>query len=266
MKKLWIILISAVALSSCASQKKALYLQDLDSQKVMEIAADHPIRFKPLDRITVVVNSQRPELAAPFNTSTSYNSLSGTPIDGSNVTASSSYALQVRTIDENGMLEMPIIGKVYCEGKTRSEVADEIARLIREGGHLTDPSVNIQFSDMHISVFGEVAKPGYYSIANDRVSLFDALSMAGDLTIYGQRNDVIVVREENGVRTSAELDLTSQEIFNSPYFYVQQNDFIYVKPNKYKAQTGEYNQNRSFYISLASTAISVATLIVTITR
>lgn len=111
-----------------------------------------------------------------------------------------------------------------------------------------------------------MARPGQYDIVNDRVSLFDALSMAGDLTIYGVRDGVVVIREENGVRTSASLDMTSREIYDSPYFYLQQNDVVYVKPNKYKAQSGEISQNRNFYLSLVGTAISVATLIVTLTR
>ena len=117
-----------------------------------------------------------------------------------------------------------------------------------------------------ISVIGEVARPGQYNITNDRISLLDALSLAGDLTIYGVRSDIKVIREENGVRTTATLDLTSQDIYDSPYFYLQQNDVVYVKPNKYRAQAGEISQNRSFYISLVSTAVSVATLIVTLTR
>lgn len=265
MKKLFVIAISALLMASCASQKRALYLQDLDTETVAQIADSYQIRFKPHDRLTVVVNSRFPELAAPFNTSSSMNSLSGTPIDGTHYT-SSSYTMQVRTIDSEGMLEMPIIGKVACAGKTREEVAEEIARMIKEGGHLNDPSVNIQFADMAVTIVGDVTRPGRYNITTDRLSLLDALALAGDLTIFGQRNDVTVIREENGVRTSATLDITSQDIFTSPYFYIQQNDVVYVKPNKYKAATGEYNQNRSFYISLISTAVSVATLIVTITK
>ena len=144
--------------------------------------------------------------------------------------------------------------------------AAPVARKIEAGGYISDPTVNIQFADMKISVIGEVARPGQYDITNDRISLLDALSLAGDLTIYGVRSDVKVIREENGVRTTASLDLTSQDIYDSPYFYLQQNDVIYVKPNKYRAQAGEISQNRSFYISLISTAVSVATLIVTLTR
>ena len=265
MKKIFFVMALALAMASCASQKRALYFQDL-GQVLPDVSEQYQIRLRPLDRLTVIVNSQRPELAAPFNTSSSYNSLTGTPIDGKAMASTSTGNIQVRTIDAEGYLEMPIIGKIYCQGKTRSELAEEIADLIIKGGHLNDPSVNIEFADMAVTVLGEVARPGRYDIHSDRISLLDALSMAGDLTVFGQRHDVTVIREEDGKRTYGVVDLRSQDVFLSPYFYLQQNDVIYVKPNKYKAQTGEYNQNRSFYISLVSAAVSVATLLVTITR
>ena len=164
------------------------------------------------------------------------------------------------------MVEIPVIGKVDCRDKTRSELAGEIARRIVEGGYINDPTVNVQFADMKFSVLGEVARPGRFDITNDRVTLFDALAMAGDLTVYGVRNEVAVAREKDGVRTIEYVDLTSKELFSSPSFYIQQNDVIYVKPNKYKAQSGEISQNRSFYLSLVGTAISVATLVITITN
>lgn len=257
------LLTAAALLASCASQRRVVYLQDIQPGDRIPVAESYQIRIKPLDRLTVVVNSRNPELAAPFNTSSSYTSLNGSQASSS---AAGVNALQVRTVDTEGMLDMPIIGPVPCAGKTREELARDIARKIEAGGYISDPTVNIQFADMKISVIGEVARPGQYDIVNDRVSLFDALSMAGDLTIYGVRDGVVVIREENGVRTSASLDMTSREIYDSPYFYLQQNDVVYVKPNKYKAQSGEISQNRNFYLSLVGTAISVATLIITLTR
>ena len=180
--------------------------------------------------------------------------------------SSTAQSLQVRTVDENGFVEMPIIGAVQCKGLTRSELAKIIADKIVEGGYINDPTVNVQFSDMKISVIGEVARPGSFDIDRDRITIFDALAMAGDMTVYGVRSEVIVTRETDGKRTIEVLDLTSKELFNSPAFYLQQNDVVYVKPNKYKAQSGEISQNRSFYLSLVSTAVSVATLIVTLTK
>ncbi len=266
MKRLIFILLLGALSASCGSQNQVLYFQDLDEKAVMDIADSHQIRIKPLDRLTVVVNSKDPELAAPFNTASSYNSLSGSPISAINGGYTSNTSLQVRTVDEQGMLDFPILGKIQCAGKTRSELGEEIARAIREGGHIADPTVNIQFADMHVSVIGEVAKPGTYDITNDRITLLDALSMAGDLTIYAVREDITVIREENGKRTFASINLQSKDLFESPYFYLQQNDLVYVRPNRYRASAGKVNANRSFYISLVSTFVSVATLIVTITK
>jgi len=250
-----------VLATSCASHKRIWYLQDAIPYTPEQIEQQGQIRIQPFDRLTIVVNSKDPELAVPFNAATSYNALS--PLGASSYTNNS---LQIRTVDEQGFLDLPILGRVECKGLTRSELAHKIAQLIIDGEYINDPTVNVQFADMKISVLGEVARPGQFAITNDKITIFDALAMAGDMTVYGIRSDVAVHREVNGVRTIEYLDLTSKEIFHSPAFYIQQNDIIYVKPNKYKAQSGEISQNRSFYISLISTAISMATLIVTISK
>ena len=254
--RLLVPVILALLVSSCASQKRAWYLQDANPFTPEQIAESGQIRIKPLDRLTVVVNSKDPELAVPFNSSTSLSSVTGV----ASYSSATNQSLQIRTVDENGMLDMPVIGKIDCKGKTRSELAQAIADKIVEGGYINDPSVNVQFADMKISVIGEVARPGHYDVTRDKISIFDALA------IYGIRTDVAVAREVNGVRTIEYLDLTSKDLFNSPAFYIQQNDVIYVKPNKYKAQAGEISQNRNFYLSLVGTAISVATLIITLTK
>ena len=246
-------------LASCSAQKRVWYLQDVQPASSEQIVQNGEIRIKPLDRLIVVVNSKDPELAVPFNSSTAMSSLSG-----STTSTNSIESLQTRTVDENGCILMPIIGTVKCEGLTRNELARLIADKIIEGGYINDPSVNVQFSDMKFSVIGEVARPGSFDIDRDRISILDALAMAGDMTVYGMRNEVIVAREADGKRTIEVLDLTSKDVFNSPAFYLQQNDVVYVKPNKYKAQSAEISQNRSFYLSLVSTAISVITLTISI--
>lgn len=260
--RLFALLLAAALLASCAAEKRVWYLQDAQSGVPEKILQDGQIRIKPLDRLTVVVNSRNPELAVPFNAWTSYSSLSASGT--SSVSGQSS--LQILTVDENGILPMPVIGDVEAAGKTRNELAREIAGKIAAEGYINDPKVNIEFADMKISVTGEVASPGTYNITRDRITIFDALAMAGDMTVYGIRDEVIVEREVNGVRTFETLDLTSTKVFESPAFYLQQNDIVYVKPNKYKAQAGSISQNRSFYLSLVGTAISVATLIVTLTK
>lgn len=256
-----IVLATILLLTACAAQKRVWYMQDAQLHTPEQIAQAGQIRIKPLDRLTIIVNSRNPELAVPFNSSSSFNSLSG----GSS-TSGSATSLQVRTVDEEGMLDMPVIGRIECRGLTRSELARAIADRIVAGGYINDPTVNVQFADMKISIIGEVAHPGAYAIEQDRVSIFDALAMAGDITVYGIRTEVLVTRETEGVREIIPIDLTSKEAFSSPAYYLQQNDIIYVKPNKYKAQSGEISQNRNFYLSLVGTAISVATLIITLTK
>ena len=262
MKHLGIFILGALLLASCATNKRAAYIQQVQTDIPTAIEQDYQIRIKPLDRLTVTLNSKDPELAAPFNAASSYNSLNGL----SSYSSSSNGNLQILTVDKEGKIQLPIIGEIDCDGLTRNELAKKIENTIRENGMVHDPIVIIQFADVKFSVLGEVARPGQFSITKDRISLFDALAMAGDLTIYGQRENVALIREENGMRTVHYFDLKNPDILTSPYFYLQQGDVVYVTPNKYKAQAGEINQNRSFYISLVSVAVSVATLLVTITR
>lgn len=262
MKHLGIFILGALLLASCATNKRAAYIQQVQTDIPTAIEQDYQIRIKPLDRLTVTINSKDPELAAPFNAASSYNSLNGL----SSYSSSSNGNLQILTVDKEGKIQLPIIGEIDCDGLTRNELAKKIENTIRENGMVHDPIVIIQFADVKFSVLGEVARPGQFSITKDRISLFDALAMAGDLTIYGQRENVALIREENGMRTVHYFDLKNPDILTSPYFYLQQDDVVYVTPNKYKAQAGEINQNRSFYISLVSVAVSVATLLVTITH
>ena len=262
MKHLGIFILGALLLASCATNKRAAYIQQVQTDIPTAIEQDYQIRIKPLDRLTVTINSKDPELAAPFNAASSYNSLNGL----STYSSSSNGNLQILTVDKEGKIQLPIIGEIDCDGLTRNELAKKIENTIRENGMVHDPIVIIQFADVKFSVLGEVARPGQFSITKDRISLFDALAMAGDLTIYGQRENVALIREENGMRTVHYFDLKNPDILTSPYFYLQQDDVVYVTPNKYKAQAGEINQNRTFYLSIVSTVVSVATLIATITK
>jgi polysaccharide export outer membrane protein len=224
--------------------------------------ADGQIRIKPLDRITVIVSSQNPELAAPFNATTSYNSLSANPLGTSS--SNGMQSVQVRTIDSEGVLEMPIIGKVMCAGKTRTELANEIAKKIIDGGYISDAVVNIQFADMKFYVLGEVARPGQFDITRDKITVLEALAMAGDMTIFGNRSNVEVIRRNGNGYEVFEMNFLEGNQMSSPAFYLQQGDVVYVKPNRYKAATSEINQNRTFWISIASTLITATSLVLTI--
>ena len=254
-----LILLVAILFVGCNAQQRVLYIQDVESGAEIEIPENFQIRIKPLDQLTSVVNSKNPELALPFNSASTYTGLS----KGVNSTVSSS-SLQVFTVDNDGYITLPIIGQVKCDGMTRAELQSEIEKKIIESNYIADPQVNVRFANLQISVLGEVTRPGRYDIKNDKVTLFDALAMAGDMTIYGNRENVAVIREIDGKNIITKLDIRSSEIFSSPCFYLEQNDIVLVSPNKYRAASAEINQNRSFWISLASTGISFATLLITI--
>lgn len=262
MRYIKILLLAAIiTLSACATQKRVLYLQDVESGATIELPDNYMIRIKPLDELTIVVNGRNPELALPFNSSSNYNSLTGAPAASS---STSEHNLQVFTVDEQGYISMPIIGRVECAGKTRRELAAEIEAMIVARGYMTEPSVNVRFTDLTISVLGEVNKPGRYTINRDQITILEAIALAGDLTIYGMRDDIAVVREVEGKSIVTKLDIRSKEIFSSPCYYLEQNDVVIVNPNKYRAATSEINQNRSFWISLVSTGVAVATLVITL--
>ena len=256
-------LAAMLLLGACnAAHKNVLYLQDVESGSEIVLPDNYIIRLKPLDQVTIVINSSTPELAIPFNSSSGYISLSG---NGTTSTTGET-SLQVFTIDSNGYINVPIIGEIYCAGMTREQLAAEIELRIVDGGYLVDPQVNVRFKNLTLSIIGEVRNPGRYNINRDRISILEALALAGDLTLYGNRTDVAVIREKDGKSIVTKLDLRSSEIFSSPCFYLEQNDVILVSPNKYRAAAAEINQNRSFWISLASTTISLATLLITIIR
>uniref|UniRef100_UPI004056A98C polysaccharide biosynthesis/export family protein n=1 Tax=Alistipes sp. TaxID=1872444 RepID=UPI004056A98C len=257
--KTLLLALSAIILVGCNATKRIIYDFNKD-EAVKAVLADGQIRIKPHDRLTVVVASQNPELAAPFNAPSSYNSLSHNPMSVSNT-----QALQVRTVDNEGMLDFPMIGKISCTGKTRDELAKEIGKKIIDGGYISDAIVNIQFADMKFFVLGEVARPGQFDITRDKISVLEALAMAGDMTIYGNRANVAVIRRVGEKNYEVyELNFLEGNQMSSPAFFLQQGDVVYVQPNKYKAATAEINQNRTFWLSIVSTLITATSLVLTI--
>ncbi len=260
--KLFAVVLMTAMLASCNSYKRVIYGFNKD-EVAKTLVGDGQIRIKPLDRITVVVSSKNPELASPFNTSSSYSALSQNPLTSSS--ANGLQSVQVRTVDENGMLDMPIIGKIQCSGKTRNELANEIAKKIIDGGYISDALVNIQFADLKIFVLGEVSRPGQFDITRDKITILEALAMAGDMTIYGNRENVAVIRRTSDKQYEVfEMNFLEGNQMSSPAFYLQQGDVVYVQPNKYKAATAEINQNRTFWLSIISTLITATSLVLTI--
>lgn len=257
------LILLATLLVGCNASQRVVY-DFKNEEAIKSVIGDGLIRIKPHDRLTIVVSSQNPELAAPFNTPTSYNALSFNPMVATS--ANGPQSLQVRTVDENGMLDFPMIGKIKCQGKTREELSKEIAKKIIDGGYISDALVNIQFADLKFFVLGEVARPGQFDISRDQITILEALAMAGDMTIYGNRSNVAVIRRNADSKGHEvfELNFLEGNQMSSPAFYLQQGDVIYVQPNKYKAATSEINQNRTFWLSIVSTLITATSLTLTI--
>ena len=249
-----------VLCTSCASSKKVVYLQDVVPLKQQDIEQKYEVYIHNDDLLAIMVNSKNPELELPFNMPmVSYQLGSQT-------------APQQRVlgylVDTNGDIDFPILGKLHVAGLTRLQLTDMIKQRLIDEDLIKDPIVTVQFLNYKVSVMGEVNRPGSFNISGDRITLLEALSMAGDLTIYGRRDRVAVIREKDGKRTILMHDLRSSDIFNSPCYYLQQNDIVYVEPNKAKAGQSEINQNKSVgvWLSAASILVSIASLIVTLTK
>ena len=249
-----------VLCTSCASSKKVVYLQDVVPLKQQDIEQKYEVYVHNDDLLAIMVNSKNPELALPFNMPMVTYQSGGESGGQQRVLG--------YLVDTNGDIDFPILGKLHVAGLTRLQLTDMIKQRLIDEDLIKDPIVTVQFLNYKVSVMGEVNRPGSFNISGDRITLLEALSMAGDLTIYGRRDRVAVIREKDGKRTILMHDLRSSDIFNSPCYYLQQNDIVYVEPNKAKAGPSEINQNKSVgvWLSAASILVSIASLIVTLTK
>lgn len=270
--KPWLPLLGAVAiLSSCGTPKEVVYFQDLQGgdQELATVQAKE-ITLRPDDKISIIVNSRDPQLTDLFNLPYVSRYLGQTLRSG---VVNSSYAqsqgISGYTVDASGYIDFPVLGKVYVRGMTREQVAQHIKDELVSRDLVKDPVVTVEFMNLSFAVMGEVKTPGRYAIDRDRVTILDALSMAGDLTIYGERTNVMVQRQKGDDVEVYTIDLTSgQDVFSSPAFYLQQNDLVYVTPNDVKVRESTVNGNNirstSFWISIGSLLTSVAVLITNI--
>ena len=261
-----LLFIGMIMLSSCGSSKDVVYFQDLGpDQAEIKLPVSQAITIKPEDKISIIVNSRDPQLTDMFNLPYVTRQL-GQSLR-SDYSVGSNSGISGYTVDENGEIDFPVLGKIYVAGKTRQEIADHIKSELVRDNLVKDPVVTVEFMNLCIAVLGEVNAPGRFAIDRDRVTILDALSMAGDLTIYGNRTNVLVLRQEGGTQRVYAIDLTSgRQVYSSPAYFLQQNDVVYVEPNEMKARQSTVNGNNvrstSFWISLASLLTSVAILIV----
>lgn len=259
-----IFLLACVVLlgTSCASQRKLAYLGSVTPETADSINHTYQsvreARILCGDMLTITVNALDMEAVQAFNMPVANN----LRIGSTQISSGGSGSLQYYTVDKDGNIDFPVLGKVHVEGLSISETKELLTTRISESVH--NPIINIHFANYHITVLGEVKNPGVHAFSSERVTILEALGKAGDMTIYGKRNNVLVTRENaDGKLEFARLDLTSPDIFASPYYFLQQNDVVYVSPNHAR---GVASENVSFYLSLVSTVCTTTTVIISIVR
>ncbi len=245
-------------LSACATGTKVTYLQDIRPDVTMKLQEPRDLRLQPGDKLSIIVHSRDLEVAQMFNLVNSDRNL-----QSSSSVNNEDYSLY--TIDNEGNIDMPVLGPVKAQGLTRIELSNLIKYRLLAGNLLRDPVVTVEYANLSFYVAGEVNDPGLKKIERDRITLLEALSQAGDLTIQGKRDNILVIRTENGVQTPYRVDLTqTNSLYSSPAFYLQQNDYIYVEPTQVRANESKLNANTtrtpSFWISVASFLMTVAVL------
>ena len=261
MKKNVICLVLLVmTLASCNTSEKILYFQDIVVNRPEVIEATRDITLQPMDQISILVSSKDPELAALFNLSRAqYRVGNGAGINNYNGEMSG------YTLDELGDIDFPVLGKLHVGGMTKSEVATMVKKRLMDESLVNDPVVTVEFMNLYFSVLGEVSRAGKYSITKDQITILEAIAMAGDLTIYGKRDGIFVIREENGERVTHWVDIRSKDIFKSPVYFLKQNDVIYVQPNTVRAGQSTINENSvksvGLWISIASFLTSLGVLL-----
>ena len=254
-----IFVLSFFLFTSCRTTNNTItYFQDLDSRsaEIVGEVADYALRIVPDDQLSITVSGTDPKAVAAFNMPlTSYLSAEDTYV-------SSTPVLHTYLVSPEGNIDFPVLGRLHVAGMTRSELTDMLTEKI--SAYAKSPIVTIQIRNFKVSVLGEVNRPGTITVSHERLSVLDALSMAGDLTIYGNRNNVLLIRDNNVKKEYHRFDLTSSETLTSPYYYLQQNDILCVEPNKARKGNAQYSQNGQFNVSLASTIISALSVLVSL--
>ena len=256
-------LVILALMGGCASSKKIAYLQGSENMTEGEYAQTTPLydaRIMPKDLLTVVVTTTDPEASRPFNL------IMPTVSQGISTGSGTQGQLQTYLVDNNGQINFPVVGMITLKGLTKSEAEDKVKGLLKT--YLKeDPVVTVRFVNYKISVIGEVSRPNTFTISNEKVNIFEALAMAGDMTIWGQRDNVKVLREDvEGNKRVIMMDLNDPYVIFHPDFYLQQNDVVYVEPNKVKAKNSEIGSATGLWLSGTSIVISVATLLINVLK
>ena len=246
-----------VLLVSCNTSKEIVYFQDIVVNQPEAIIGARDITVQPKDQIS----SKDPQLAALFNLTRVQYRAGSSDLRSGNINGE----ISGYTLDDKGNIDFPVVGTLHIAGMTKSQIATLVKKRLMEENLVNDPVVTVEFMNLYFSVLGEVKTPGKYAITKDQITLLEAISMAGDLSIYGKRDAIFVIREENGERVTHWVDIRSKDLFNSPVYYLKQNDVVYVQPNKVRAGQSTINENSvksvSLWISIGSLLSSLGVLL-----
>lgn len=249
-RKFLSLILLVLIFSSCVSRKNMVYFRNVDQlRESVERNRNDNLQIQADDELTIRVSAPEQDAAIPFNLTQSIASQMG---------MGGAVELETYLVSDNGTIEFPVIGTVEVNGLTTIQLAEKIKGLISE--YVKDPLVNVRILNFQISVLGEVNRPGTFSIDDDHINLSKAIAMAGDLTIFGRRENILIMGEEEGVKTYAYLDLTDANVVNSPYYNLRQNDVIYVEPRASRRQSAGSTGVAATYLSLASVLASLVIL------
>ncbi|MCA0152986.1 polysaccharide biosynthesis/export family protein [Winogradskyella vincentii] len=245
-------IISVLFISSCASRKNLVYFQDEPVEAGLLVSEPEQLIYKPDDIITINVSALDPDTVRPFNLPVVANN--------TNVGLNAQAQLQVQSylVDYEGNIQFPVLGTLKVAGLTRTELTSLLTERIST--YANDPIVNVRLANFTITIIGEVSNPGTFTIQDERITLLEALGMANDLTIYGARKNVLIIREVDGKKKFATVDLTSIKTVNSPVYYLQQNDVIYVEPNRARIRASTYNQNNNLLLGAIGTLTTIVAI------
>lgn len=267
MKQYFWIAACFLLLMSCATPKNIDYFQDVKTGTIIRTNNINDIKIKPEDKLSIVVSTQDPALSSLFNLTNNQMSPTGISSYAQGGNEASYY-----TVSPSGYINFPVLGRLHIENMTRSELAAFIENKLISEELVQQPIVTVEFVNTGISVLGEVKSPGLYSFNKDHMTIIDAIAVAGDLTMDGKREDILVMRKNaEGVQEGYRIDLTNmQELANSPVYYLQQDDIIYVEPNSTAKRTttpiGNSAYSPAFWVSLISAVTTITTLVVTLSR
>ena len=248
-----------IAMAGCSGSKKVAYFQNIDSISLAPSRGLYDAKIMPKDMLSITVSTTDPEAYRPFNLSA---------LNTVNASGSSTGSLQTYLVDNDGNINFPVVGTLHVAGLTKNECQNTIRdKILPYMAKTENPIVTVRMSSYRVTVDGEVNSPGVIPVTTEKMSVIEALAQAGDLTIYGKRDNVLLIREdETGQKSAHRLNLNDANLLNSPYYYLQQNDILYVEPNGVRAKNSSIGSSTTLWFSFVGIVTSVASLLVNILR